>query len=356
MSDKGLGFGGFLVGLGVGLYLFRFIDFSFDIVSYLLILMGVGMILSGLLRQGKRENPISGAIGGVVGGLILAVFLTQGFGIITDITHEFTDFSSGAYRASETFTLNSPITGEMIELTINSVNGGMDVYSWSGDTVKFDVEVRAKGSTDSEAENRLDDFTYDLSSETSGSVQEVYLTFPIPSSQWSNYAVFIDVYVPSSATVDYILGTTNGEITLTDINGESIIIDTTNGAITLSNVGAQHIQAETTNGVIRGTVTTSESSFSTTNGGIDITLGKMSGKHIFSTTNGGIDLNLPTDSDIGYKINLDTSIGSVDATLPNMDYSVDRTRTKIGETSGYSSKPVQIEITADTTIGGIDLN
>lgn len=356
MSDRGLGFGGFLVGLGVGWYLFRYIDFSFDVISYLLIIMGISMILGGFLRRGRREHPISGALGGIIGGLFLAVFITQGFGIITDITQEFTDFSPGDYRASETFTLETPLTSESIDLTIDSVNGGIDVYSWSGDSVKMDIEVKAKGRTDSQAEDRLTDFTYDLSSEVSGMVQEISLSFPIPMSEWSNYAVLIDVYIPSSVSADYDLGTTNGEITLTDITGDSVVLVTTNGAITFSDLEAQVLRADTTNGAIRGTITTPESTLSTTNGAIEITIGKLSGEHTLSTTNGGIDVNLATDSDIGYRINLDTSIGAVDASLPNMDYSVDSTRTKIGETTGYSGKPVQIEINADTTIGGIDLN
>ncbi len=44
MSDSGIGFGGFLLGLGGGYYLFQYVDFSFDIISYLLILMGIGII------------------------------------------------------------------------------------------------------------------------------------------------------------------------------------------------------------------------------------------------------------------------------------------------------------------------
>jgi hypothetical protein len=356
MSNKGTGFGGFLVGLGIGLYLFRYIDFSFDVFSYLLIIMGLGMILNGLLRRVRREHPISGAIGGIVGGLILAIFLTQGFGFILNISDEFRDISPGVYRASETFTLKAPITSEDIQLIVNSVNGAIDIYSWSGETVKFDVEVKAKGNTNSQAEDRLADFLHDLNSEASGTKQEISLNFPIPSSDWSNYAVIINVYVPSRIIANYNLDTTNGEITLTEISGNSLNIETTNGAIILNNVKAQLLQVKTTNGAIRGTINTPESSLTVTNGGIEISLSKISGEHVFSTTNGGIDIKLPADSETGYMINLDTSIGSVDASLPNVNYSVDRTRTKIGETRDYSSKQVQIEITADTTIGAINLH
>ncbi|MFW6109299.1 MAG: hypothetical protein ACOC6N_02510 [archaeon] len=60
MSDSGLGFGGFLLGLGIGWYLFQYIELGFEAFSYLLILMGIGMILSGLLSRSDRKHPISG--------------------------------------------------------------------------------------------------------------------------------------------------------------------------------------------------------------------------------------------------------------------------------------------------------
>jgi DUF4097 and DUF4098 domain-containing protein YvlB len=336
MSDSGLGFGGFLLGLGTGWYIFRYIEFSLDLVGYFLILLGVVIIINGLLNRGRREHPISKVLGGVIGGLVLATFLTQGFGIVTSISHEFSDFS-GNYRASETLNLNSPVTGDAVELSIDSVNGGIEVYSWTGDSVKFDVTVRAKGNSDSEAENYLTQFTHDLSSQISGGAQDISLSFPISNQDWNKYSVDVEVYVPSDVSTSYIL-------------------DTTNGGISFDDVVADSIDAETTNGAINARITASTTTLSTTNGGIDVTLSKASGKHVFSTTNGGIDISLPTGSDVGYKVNLDTSIGSVDVNLPNMEYSVDSTRSKIGETSSYMAKPIQIEITADTTIGGVTIN
>ena len=231
MSDSGIGFGGFLLGLGVGWYLFKYIDLGVDIFSYLLILMGVGMILSGLLNKGRRQHPISGIFGGLIGGLFLAAIITQGFGFVFNIANEFTGIS-GDYKATETFTTNAPITGDLITLDIDSVNGGIEVFSWSGDSVKFDIEVKARGDSTSDAENNIDNFDYDLSSKLSGGGQDVSLSFPIPNTEWSKYAVNIDVYVPSNIDTDYLLRTTNGGITLNDITAGTVSIDTTNGGHT----------------------------------------------------------------------------------------------------------------------------
>jgi hypothetical protein len=356
MSNSGVGFGGFLLGVGGGYYLFRYVNFNADIISYLFILMGVGIILGSLLFKG-RKNPIQDVFGGFIGGLILAAFLTQGFGIITDLSNQWDDFDDMTYRATKDIPLTAPIEAGTVNLSVESVNGAVEVSPWAGDTVKIDLEVKAKGSSTVDAEDNLDDFVYDLSNDVSGGEQELALTFPMPSmSLWNTYSVFIQVYVPEGEMDMIQIDLTNGAITIDDLEISSLNLDTTNGAIQLSNIQTTSTIAHTTNGGISGTLSSAGGSFSTTNGAIDIDLAAQSGSYNFDTTNGSIDVNLPSGSDIGYDINLDTSIGSIDVNLPNMDYTVNRSREKVGETVGYDSKTVQIEIDADTTIGGIELN
>jgi DUF4097 and DUF4098 domain-containing protein YvlB len=356
MSDSGLGFGGFLLGLGIGWYLFQYIDLGFEAFSYLLILMGVGMILSGLLTRGRKQHPISGIYGGLIGGLFLAAFLTQGFNFVFNISDQFTDIVDGSYRVTQGFTFNTDLTSDTMDLDIDSVNGGINVYSWSGDNIRWEVEVKAKGDTNAEAEERIDEFEYDLTNELVSGVQEISMSFPLTASEWNLYAVIIDVYIPTSLESNYYLSTTNGEITLNDLTCNIVDLGTTNGAITLDSVTATSIEAQTTNGVVQGSITTESSDMGTTNGAIDISLSQTSGVHEFSTTNGVIEINAPTGLEVGYKVNFDTNIGALDINLPDMDYEVDTVRTKIGETNGYSSKPVQIEISAETSIGGIEVN
>ena len=351
-----MGFGGFLLGLGVGWYIFKYIIADVDMIGYLLILAGAGIIINALLSRGRRRSPIQGLFGGLVGGLFLALFITQGFGIITEITDEFTDVDLGTYRATSTYTLDPPVTAESIALDVESVNGGIDVSSWSGDHVKFDIEVKARGSTTAEAEANLERFTHSLEDSVSGTTQSISLNFPLTSSEWSKYAVIVDVYVPEGVSEEISLQTTNGEISVQGLSLQELMIDTTNGRVVLTDVESSVIQGETTNGAITGTFTAASTSFRTTNGGIEMTLGTASGEHRFSATNGSIDLSLPTDSDVGYSVDLDTSVGAIDVNLPNMSYDVDKARTKNGETVGYDAKEIQIIISADTTIGSIDLN
>ena len=356
MSDRGMGFGGFLLGLGVGWYVFRYITADVDMIGYLLILAGAGIIINAFLSRGRRRSPIQGLFGGLIGGLFLALFVTQGFGIITEITDTFSDVELGTYRATRSFTLDTPVTAESVDLEVDSVNGGIDVYSWTGDYVKFDIEVRARGDTTAEAEANLDKFEHSLEDSVMGTTQRISLNFPITSSEWSKYAVTVEAYVPEDVADEISLQTTNGAITVQGLSLRDLFIDTTNGAVSLMNVESSTIHVETTNGAITGTVTATSTSFDTTNGKIEITLEPASGEHRFSTTNGSIDLSLPTGADIGYSVELDTSVGSIDVNLANMSYDVDKAREKNGETVGYDAKDIKISISADTTIGSIDLN
>lgn len=355
MSDSGIGFGGFLVGVGGGYYLFQYVDFSFDIISYLLILMGVGIILGSVLSKGGK-SPLSDVFGGVIGGLILAVFLTQGFGLIGDFTNQWDDIDSSIYRATETVSLSAPLDADSLILTVNNVNGGIAVSPWSGDSVTLDLEIKAKGDTDSEAERNIDDFEYSLQDITVGDTQELSLTFPISNTKWNLYTVVVTVLIPDGVDTELLLDSTNGKIIVSDMVLSGIDLETTNGVITLNDVESPTIYVDASNGGIFGTITSSETRLSTTNGVINIELMAQSGEHNFDTTNGIIELTLPTGTDIGYSINLETTIGAIDVNLPDMDYSVDQTRNKIGETDGFSSKDTQITIKADTTIGAIELN
>lgn len=234
--------------------------------------------------------------------------------------------------------LEAPVDVDELVITVENVNGVIDVSEWSGDSVKIWLEIKARGDNDADAERNLDDFIYDLDDTTVGGTQDVSLTFPISSTKWNLYTVSMSISVPEGLETELVLDSTKGRIDVTGMVLQSVDVETTNGAINLDHVTSGSIYADTTNGVI------------------DIELSALSGVHDFDTTNGIIDLKLPTGGDIGYSLDLDTSIGIIDVNLPDIDYSVDRTRNKIGETDGFSSKDIQITIKADTTIGAIDLN
>jgi DUF4097 and DUF4098 domain-containing protein YvlB len=357
MSDSGAGFGGFLIGLGAGWYLFRFLDFSFDIFAYILILMGAGMIINALLSREGRKSPLQGLFGGIIGGLILALFLTQGFGIIGDIFSEFRDFDGTNYRATDTEILSGDIDLDKLYLEVDDKNGAITVEKWDRDGYRIDLTLRAKGSTDTHAQQRLQEIDVLFSDSLDGGTQTLELGFDIPGNQWNNYAVTVEVKLPENVELELNLDTSNGRITLQDIIASRITLDTSNGDIELNDVYSDILTGSTSNGKIQGQIEGNNIELRTSNGSIDLTLtGTSSGKYELSTSNGSIDLTVPKDSNIGYSVDLRTSIGRLDLNLDDLDYSINENRHKVAETDNFDSMQTQITIEAETSLGSIEIN
>jgi len=77
--SSGLGLGGILIGFGIGWIAIRYLGVSWDIVPYLLILAGVGVIISSLVFR-QRDTQMGELTGGVIGGVIIAVVFSSVFG------------------------------------------------------------------------------------------------------------------------------------------------------------------------------------------------------------------------------------------------------------------------------------
>ncbi|MBN2335565.1 DUF4097 family beta strand repeat protein [Candidatus Bathyarchaeota archaeon] len=357
MGDSGMGFGGFLLGLGGGWYVFKYVTADVDTLSYLLIIAGVGIILNALLSRGRGRSPIQGLFGGLIGGLFLALFLTQGFTFIESVTDEFGSITEGQYRATETKTLSGDVTLEKLYLEVDDKNGAITVETWDRPGYRVDLTIRAKGSSDSQAQENIERLEVVFSDGVSYDTQSLELRFEPPSNNWNLYAVDVVVKLPAGVQVDLNLDTSNGEITVSDVTGRDMILDTSNGRVTLDKVSADTLSASTSNGQIRGEVEATSATIDTSNGSIDLTLPcTRSGSYELDTSNGAIHLTLPTDSSIGYDVYLKTSVGSVNVNLPTMGYTTNESRRKVGATTGYDEKQVQIRIKAETSVGSVELN
>ncbi|MCW4049937.1 MAG: DUF4097 domain-containing protein [Candidatus Bathyarchaeota archaeon] len=356
MSDSGMGFGGFLLGLGGGWYILQNIDVTIDMFSWILIIIGAGMVINALLG-GRRRSPVQGLFGGIVGGLVLAMFITQGFGFVNLFTDEFTDITDSQYRAEEIQTLTGDVDLDNLYLEVDNKNGAINVDTWDNSGYSIELTIKARGTTDAQAEKNLEDIEVVFSDTAMAGTQRLVLGFEVPGNEWTNYLVIIDVKIPDDLILDINLDTSNGAITLTDINVRNIEVDTSNGRITLDNIISETIVADTSNGLITGRLEGTDVNLETSNGAIEITIiGSQSGEYTLDTTNGAVTVDTPSSTEIGYDIDLKTTVGSVDVNLPNLSYSTDDVRRKIAKTSDYSMKDIQIRITAETSIGNVDVN
>lgn len=88
----------------------------------------------------------------------------------------------------------------------------------------------------------------------------------------------------------------------------------------------------------------------TINWAIELTVpSTRDGRHDLGATNDNVEVELGLSPDAGYSLIGRTATGRVTFDVPGLSYQVDTSRHKEAETSGYSTKAIQIE--ASTTNG-----
>ena len=353
-EPAGLGFGGFLLGLGLGWYIFRAIEISYNVFAWILIIAGAGVVISALISWGRPSLPLRGLASGLTGGLILSLFLTSGFGFIGDITR---GGVSGAYRAEDTKSYSGVATAERIYLEVDNFNGPIKVLTWEKDEYNIELRIKARGTSQKDAEKNLDDFKINFDESVVQGQKRLILNYDIPFTARSRYSIEVEAFLPAQAVIDLDLDSSNGGIYLTDINGDSLVMETSNGELVFGKVFAESINGKTSNGRVVGDLEAPDTSISTSNGKIELTIPcTVNGEYDLSTSNGAIELVVSPSSQIGYDLDLSTSNAGIDINLSNLDYSQNQKTNKEAKTEGFSGKAVQITIKASTSNSDIDVD
>lgn len=353
----GLGFGGFLLGLGLGWYIFRAIKVSYKVFAWILIIAGAGVIISSLISWVRPSLPISGMMGALAGGLILSLFLTSGFSFIGDITGIDWGSVGGPYRVERTRAFEGDASADMVYFEVENRNGAIRVSTWDKSEYKVELTIKAKGSTDDEAERIIESLDIDLVEQLSQGQLRLVLDYDISSEIWRRLSIEVAVVLPADAEIGLDLESSNGGIYLSEITGDTVIIKTSNGRLDLDGVYVESLRGSTSNGRIEGVIEAEDASLSTSNGRIDLTIPcTVSGEYDLSTSNGDIELTVSPSQQVGYDIDLSTSIGDINLDLSDLEYSKDKRTSKEVQTTGFASRSVQITIEADTSIGDIDVD
>ncbi len=139
--SSGLGFGGFLIGLGVGWVFSTYLEVSRTMFSWLIILAGAAVVASSLISRSSYRNEYGGLVSGLLGGLVLSLIFTSGFSFLSG---GFNGDSFGSYTAHDTQTFNGAITASRISLEIDNFNGPISVSTWSKNEYNVELDIRAR--------------------------------------------------------------------------------------------------------------------------------------------------------------------------------------------------------------------
>jgi hypothetical protein len=145
-KDSGLGFGGLLLGLGIGFVVFRYFKVTSNLFAILMILLGIVIIGSSLIKSQLPRFEYGDLFGGLIGGLILSLIFTSGFGFISDFGPS---ISGSGKLVTETYDytgFNIVEAEEGFEVVISKSNSyGVSVTT--DDNVMEKVRISKQGDT-----------------------------------------------------------------------------------------------------------------------------------------------------------------------------------------------------------------
>lgn len=350
---RALSFGVFLITLGIGWYIFSSIQVSFETFAWILLIAGIALIIIPLVSWKRPAWPARGLVAAVVGGLLISLFFSGGFALVQD-------FAGGTFwfnTAHGTVSYSGIVTANNVYIQIDNFNGPIRVSTWDVSRYSINLTIRAGGSSQASARDRLASLNVTLSDTTSADVENLILNHNVPSSEHSLYAIEVDALLPSNALLNLDLHSSNGGIYLTNINGTTVNVETSNGPLVLDGVYVNSLTGHSSNGRVDGTLKAANTVLTTSNGMITLTIPSTTTGNIdLSTSNGAIDLHVSNSPQVGYSLDASTSNGKINLNLPNLNYNVDQKTVKQARTVGFESKGIQVTIRAATSNGNIGID
>ncbi len=351
MSNRGaIGFGGFLLGIGLGYLLFRELNLTINNAAWVLIILGAAIVLSAVIRAVSPGLGLHRIVGGIAGGIIFALFLTQGISFFTGIIGVNNGYFP--YSTTDVKTYTGASTPASVYLRLGAMNGEITLTTWDKQEYNIVATITARGSTQKEADDNLTNLGKDIVKVETSSKQSLTLVYNSPILINNSYQINVEVKLPANAKLDLDLTTSNGIVTISNVNGGSVTIHTSNGALHLNNVKADTLRGSTSNGPITGTFEATTCDLNTSNSPITIQIpSTMTGTYNFQTSNGNTYVTVGSTAE--YRLDASTSNGDVIFSIPNFTYSRDTRTSKAGQTIGYDLAQTKISMNVETSNGSV---
>ncbi len=113
-------------------------------VAWVLIIIGATIIVSALIRWVSPGLGIHRVIGGLAGGLVFALILTQGFNFFTGIVN--VGNISLPYSTTEVKTYSGASPTDSVYLRLGSMNGQITLSTWEKNEYYIEATHNARGA------------------------------------------------------------------------------------------------------------------------------------------------------------------------------------------------------------------
>ena len=182
-------------------------------------------------------------------------------------------------------------------------NGGIEVIGSDRSDILVISKIQTQAGSESDAKSIADEIRLEVGDD---------IRADGPSTRWrSSWSVSYEIHVPRKTSLD--LRANNGGISIENVDGR-LEFETTNGGITLDGVSGS-VRGETSNGGVDVRLTgarwTGEGlDVRSTNGGVEVTIPEnYSARLETGTTNGGMDIGFPVTVQGRLNRHLTTQLG-----------------------------------------------
>jgi len=275
--------------------------------------------------------------------LLIGIAVLAALGLSACDEFYFFDFDSSDYRHRFSDDLRADLEGAD-KVSIEIVNGYIDVETWDIEEVSIDIEWRIKASDRERAEELADEVK--LESRRVGSELRIEIDYGDSYHLRRYVACNLEVKLP--ADVELYLRTTNGRISVAEMS-DKVVAASTNGSIELEGCRGD-AELSTTNGKVVARSIDGDLEATTTNGSIEIE--KAGGDVFASTTNGAIRLEVERDH--GFIIRASTTNGRISDSLRSDEFDSDYNRRRTHLEGRYGDGRHKIELR--TTNGSISIS
>ncbi|NLK09143.1 MAG: DUF4097 domain-containing protein [Firmicutes bacterium] len=264
-------------------------------------------------------------------------------------------------------------TEEEARLEVVSKNGSISLEGWEKEHFKLLLHKKVRGADDQSIRERADEIA---------EIHEDGRSLRILSHAGPNEVLHVKLWVPRGRRYHISFGTSNGNISVENLDAAAGGISTTNGKVQLTNLLGNRITARASNGAVECVhMVMQELILANANGKIvadDIFAPRLEARSSngsitvcprggvgqaqsldLHTSNGGISVQLPADLQSACWLDASSSLGTIKSSLEGLQYfikehSLGYNRVQ-AETQGYAEQEGKISIYARTSNGAISV-
>lgn len=278
----------------------------------------------------------------------------------SESTHEGVASTAPPFYASRAVELWGELTLADLPATLANVNGDVKVATSGEDAWSLVANLTGYGATPEDARQARDRMSLEWDV---GEPGDHHLVAEVEHedgeeglrTSTSRQEARLMLLVPEDVSLGLSVSSTNGDVTVKDLQAASMEISSTNGALELD-ATAKDVHAETTNAPIHAELEDTRSvTLGSTNGRIAASLAPAeSGSIEASTTNADVDLHVPETDHHGYHATASTTNGEATIDLADGDSqrSDDGSQASF-QTDGLEQRAIQTTIQASSTNGDL---